>query len=150
MKTDKGGVASGIMFAGFGIAALALGRNLSIGTAARMGPGYFPYALGVMLIVLGAIITWRALAANRIEFRPVAWRPMLTITAALILFAQLLGSLGLVVALVVLGLVSRVARPEYAWRETVLLSLVITVACVCIFYFGLGIQLPLWPTVDRG
>ena len=51
---------SGLMFAGFGVLALALGSNLAVGTAIRMGPGYVPRMLSYILIALGIVILVRA------------------------------------------------------------------------------------------
>ena len=52
---------SGCLFAGFGLVAVVLGATYPAGTAARMGPGYFPRALGIILIVLGAILIFKSL-----------------------------------------------------------------------------------------
>ena len=50
---------AGLLFMSFGAAALAMSQSYAIGTAARMGPGYFPRALGILLIVLGALLSLR-------------------------------------------------------------------------------------------
>ena len=52
---------SGLIFIAFGIGAIVIGSNYALGTAARMGPGYFPRMLGILLIVLGAALSLRAL-----------------------------------------------------------------------------------------
>jgi Tripartite tricarboxylate transporter TctB family len=44
---------AGLIFIGFGLAAIIIGSNYSLGTAARMGPGYFPRILGIVLLLLG-------------------------------------------------------------------------------------------------
>lgn len=148
MKTDKTGLLSGAMFASFGVAALVLGRNLTLGSAANMGPGYFPRVLGILLVVIGIIIALRALRAKRAELPRIACRPVIALTVALVLFSQLLPVLGMVASLLLLVATSRISRAEYGWRETVALSLVLTFLCVAIFHFGLGLQLPLWPALD--
>ena len=48
---------AGLIFIGFGLVAVIIGSNYSLGTAARMGPGYFPRILGILLILLGAALS---------------------------------------------------------------------------------------------
>ncbi len=64
MRSPKDLVA-GLLFIAVGIAAIAIAANYTLGTAARMGPGYFPRILGILLIVLGAILALRSLRLER-------------------------------------------------------------------------------------
>jgi hypothetical protein len=52
---------SGMLFMAFGLIAVAVSSGYRMGIAARMGPGYFPRGLGVLLLILGAIIALRGL-----------------------------------------------------------------------------------------
>ena len=52
---------SGLMFIAFGLLALYYGQKLAIGTSVRMGPGYVPHMLALIMMGLGAIISVTAL-----------------------------------------------------------------------------------------
>ncbi len=62
---------AGALFIAFGTAAITIGASYPVGTAARMGPGYFPRVLGLMLVVLGLILALRAL---KLKGTPLAMR----------------------------------------------------------------------------
>lgn len=147
MKTDQVSLLSGAMFAGFGVAALSLSGELVQGSAAQMGPGYFPRVLGVLLILFGAAIAAGAARGSCCERLCVAWRPLAALTMATVLFALLLAATGLVVSLLTMTAASRLARPEYGWRETALLSGGVAAMCALVFHVGLGVQVPLWPAL---
>lgn len=130
---------------GFGLAALLIGRSYRLGTIARMGPGYFPVGVGGLLFALGIVITGRAFKRLEGGWPGLAWRPLAVITAGVALFGLLLNSGGLILATGVLVGVSRLARPEYTRRETIILCLIIVALSVGLFYFGLRLKLQLWP-----
>jgi hypothetical protein len=136
---------AGLMLTGFGVAALLLSSQYRMGTASRMGPGYFPMGIGGLLCVVGFVISGRAFKWQEAGWPKLAWRPLAAITGAVVVFALLLNSAGLSLALCVLVGVSRLGRPEYTWRETVILCLVVCVLCLALFHFGLRLRLPLWP-----
>jgi hypothetical protein len=136
---------AGLMFMSFGAVALVMSQSYAIGTAARMGPGYFPRALGILLVVLGAILSLRG-------FRPAsepqpAWRcrPLAVVLAGVVIFAAAAQSLGLVLAALLLVLVSSAASPEFRWKEALVSGAVQGAATVAVFVWGLGIPLPVWP-----
>src|ERR1700680_1849764 len=88
---------AGLIFVAFGVAAIAIGSNYTLGSAARMGPGYFPRILGILLIVLGAILTLRALRLAGSPIPAWKWRPMLVVLGSVVLFGLILNYAGLVV-----------------------------------------------------
>lgn len=147
MKTDRINLISGAMFAMFGVAALVLSASLPIGTAARMGPGYFPRALGILLVAVGLIVAFATKGDRRSDAPRIAWRPLVSLTLATVLFAVLLPKIGLLLTLVTMSIVSRLARPEFRWRETAALAVAVALLCAAIFHYGLGVQLPMWPTL---
>ena len=139
---------AGLLLVGFGLAALLIARNYRMGTAFRMGPGYFPVDLAILLIVIGIIVAGIALRSGK----EVAM-PQVGLAAALHRFRPQLCSLGcssmapaLLVMTFALVVVSRLARPGYPWVETVVLGVALSVLCAAVFYFGLKIQMPLLPT----
>jgi hypothetical protein len=138
-----------------GLLYLAVGAGFSIGATfyklgdpARMGPGYFPFWLGILLAVFGAIVLAGSMRRGtaveglpKMDFRPLAW-----ILGALVLFAFMLQPLGLAVSLVVMVLVSSLASHEFEWKGAVLNALVLLAISVGAFIFGLHLQIPLWPS----
>jgi hypothetical protein len=147
---NKRDFSAGLMLAGFGIAALLIARGYRLGTAAHMGPGYFPSGIAALLVIVGGIVAVRGLKGATAGRPAVAWRPLALVTIAVSLFGVLLNGGGLVLATSSLVVVGRAARPENTWRETFILCAVIGVWCAGVFYFGLGINVHLWPRLGRG
>ena len=75
---------AGLIFLAFGIAAIALSSGYPLGTAARMGPGYFPRILGILLVVLGAALTLRALRLHGSPIPSWKWRPTLVVITSVV------------------------------------------------------------------
>jgi len=129
---------SGLMFAGFGLLALALAGDLRVGTAARMGPGYVPRLLAWSLIALGAVIALRGAIRHREAIAGLQWRPIALVSFGLVAFALLLESTGLVPALVALVLLASFARRDAGLIETAATAGALAVLCIGIFKLGLG------------
>jgi len=149
--------ASGLLFVGIGLAALAIGWNYPMGTATQMGPGYLPFVLSGLLSVLGLMIiavnlTFVARKAQEpsghLSLRRqvgAALRPMLFVSAALIAFALLLPRAGLVVAVSTLVVISGFADTRFRPVLIVVLAVVLSTIAVLIFVRGLGIPIRTWP-----
>src|SRR6476620_6481950 len=92
---------AGLMFAAFGIFFSGFGTLYTFGSAARMGPGYFPTVLGVILIALGAVIALTALAPKAEEHKVAkfSWPTIFLILGSVVLFGVLLNTLGLILCL---------------------------------------------------
>ncbi|UCF74336.1 MAG: tripartite tricarboxylate transporter TctB family protein, partial [Betaproteobacteria bacterium] len=73
---------AGIMFIGFGLVAIVVARDYPMGTAMRMGPGYFPTYLGVIMMVMGAIISIRSLWVKGEGIRRFGWRGLFFLSLA--------------------------------------------------------------------
>lgn len=137
---------SGLVLVGFGLAVLLIASNYWVGTAFRMGPGYFPVVLAILLIVLGIITAGVALRSGKeVAIPKLAWRPLFIVSVAIVLFGLFINGAGLLVMTFALVVVSRLARPGYPWGETAVLSAGIAAACAAVFYFGLKVQIPLLP-----
>ena len=134
------------MLVGFGVGALLMARNYTMGTAFRMGTGYFPVMLASLLIVVGIIVACLALKSGEVKVPEIAWRPLVMISAAVAVFGLIINSVGLLLATLVMSVVSRLARPGYSWKETAVLSAALSVLSAVVFYYGLRIQMPLLPT----
>src|SRR5437879_13720115 len=85
---------AGLIFVAFGIAAIVIGSNYPLGTAARMGPGYFPRILGILLILLGAALTLRALRLKGGSLPRWKWRPTLVVSGSVVLFGLIVTHVG--------------------------------------------------------
>jgi Tripartite tricarboxylate transporter TctB family len=144
---DQRAFASGALFLGFAIFFFVMALNYPAGTAARMGPGYFPRLLAIVLAAIGLAVMLKAVrrtterqALRKWDVKGLAW-----VTGSVILFALLLFPLGLVGALFVLIMVSSRASPEFTWRGALANAAVLIALCLLVFVYGLGLKLPVWP-----
>src|ERR1700730_17908272 len=104
---------SGLLFIAFGVAAIAIGSAYTLGTAARMGPGYFPRILGILLVFLGAIITASGLRGHGEGIPPFKWRPTVIVLASVVIFGFIVSSLGVAISTVLLILMASAASHEF-------------------------------------
>jgi hypothetical protein len=145
---------SGLMFVVVGVA-FACGSiiNYSFGTSARPGPGYFPFGLGVLLAVLGAVVLFKALTIESEGGQPVgafAWKPLVIVVGAIVVFGFALPRLGMIITLPLLITISSFASDEFRWRDALLSSVVLTAGSYAIFIWGLNLVIPIWPTFLGG
>jgi hypothetical protein len=136
---------AGLMFVAFGLFFAIGARNYQMGSAARMGPGYFPTMLGGLIALIGGIVLLRSLVVKGGKIRAIPLRLVFIITLSLAVFGYLLKPLGLVVALALLVGVSAFAGQEFKLKEVLLLSVVLIILSVLVFVKGLGLPFPLWP-----
>jgi hypothetical protein len=137
-----------VLFLLIGIAGLWFGRNYAVGTAARMGPGYFPMMLSWMLIVFGIIVGAGSFVLEGEPISPGKARSTLLILAAILVFGLLVESAGLAIATIAVIIVSAIATPEAKWKEYVPLSLVMAVGCVLVFVYLLRQAIPPFPELS--
>jgi hypothetical protein len=141
---------SGLFFIGLGVLAIYLSRNYPMGSALSMGPGYFPTWLGGIMIGFGVVITALAFKLEADpnqaqEFREWAFRPWLVLSGALVVYALLMDAdVGFVPSLMVLIIGCALAHKDVRWRETLVLSVLVTAGAVAIFHYGLGLPYPLF------
>lgn len=139
---------AGLMFtiagAGFAIGA----TNYSFGDSTRPGPAYFPFGLGILLAVLGAVILLNSFVGQPGEKPPdgaIAWRPLLVIGAGIVVFGLALPHLGMIITLpLLIGIVS-LAGDQFRWRDVLLNATILTLGCWLVFIKGLQLTIPLWP-----
>jgi ABC-type Mn2+/Zn2+ transport system permease subunit len=133
------------MFIAFAAVALYVSRNYSLGTAVRMGPGYFPILLGGVLALVGAILVVRSLVITGDPIGHVQVLPLVVVAVAVVLFGVLLPRLGLAVTLPLVIVVSALASVQSRRWEVLVLALVLTVFSALVFVYGLRLPIPLWP-----
>ncbi len=143
---------AGLIFMLFGIAAMVFARSYQIGTAAKMGSGYFPFILGFMLTVLGFVISIRSLSAGRGVRRAVSFRirPVVLVLSSVVLFGLLLRPLGLLLSTVILIILSSRASDEHKTKEAILNAFVLLAIVLIIFVYFLRFQIPLLPSFLTG
>ncbi len=138
---------SGVLFFALGLAFVGFARDYAMGTASRMGPGYFPTVLGGLLAVLGLVIAVRGLSRGdrRGDVERFHFGPLIVVLGAVLLFGVLLRPAGLVAAALVLIGVSAYASHEFSLREIVPLAVVLVMLVLAVFVWGLGMVIPVWP-----
>ena len=143
---------AGLLFAAFGLFFSGFGTRYTFGTAARMGPGYFPTVLGIILIVLGAAIALAALSpkAEASHVMKFDWRTIGLVLGSVVLFGFLLNRAGLIIALAAVIIVSSYASHEFGWKATLINTVVLIALCLAVFVYALSLQFPLWPTFFAG
>ena len=133
------------MFIAFGLFFAIGARNYQIGSAARMGPAYFPTMLGGLMSVIGGVVSLRSLIVSGGKVSRYPFRLVFIVTLALLVFGYSLKPLGLVLSLACLVGVSAFAGQEFRFKEVFVLSVVLIVLSVLVFVKGLGLPFPLWP-----
>ena len=138
---------AGVMFCGFAAVALLAARGYSLGSAGRMGPGYFPLLLGVVLAGLGGILIVRSIVIDGEPLPRFRVLPLAIIAGAVCLFGLAIEPLGLVVSLAILVVLAAVAGLQFHLVETVALAVGLIVFSVGVFVYALGLPLPVWPSL---
>jgi len=143
---------SGLMFVAVGVGFAWGATNYSFGSSARPGPAYFPFGLGIIMAVLGAVILFKALTlevegGDRVG--GVAWKPLGIVVGSVALFGVLLPWLGMYIALPLLVVTTALAGDEFHWGEAIANAVVLTVFSWVIFIWGLNLTIPLLPSFIR-
>ncbi|SMO64234.1 tripartite tricarboxylate transporter TctB family protein [Paracoccus laeviglucosivorans] len=113
--------------------------GLPIGTSLRMGPGYFPMVLSIILFVLGVIITLKSFGREGEAFGRIAWRGILFILPAPIFFGLTVRGLGFVPALFFTTLIASQASIRMKPLHALVLAVAVTILSTLIFSYGLGL-----------
>ena len=145
---------SGLMFMAVGIAFAWGATTYKMGDGARMGPGYFPLMLGVLLAILGAVITFKAMVVETEGGDRIgawAWKPLFFIITANLVFGVLLGGLpsiklpamGLIVGIYALTFIAANAGEEFKFKEVLILATVLAIISYLAFIVLLKLQFPI-------
>lgn len=138
---------AGLLFIAFGTLAIVVGSNYTLGTAARMGPGYFPRILGGLLVALGLVLALRALRLNGPRLPGWQWRPVLVVLLSVATFGLIVNRVGIVLSTILLIVAASTASREFKWREALVAGCILAAGAVGIFVIGLKLQLPIWPAI---
>jgi len=138
---------AGAIYLALAIVVIWIGRNYQQGTSARMGPGYFPTALGAILAIFGVVSIGRSFIRPGEAISAFAWRPLVLVLGSVVLFGLLLPTAGVIVALTCLIVVGALASRNTRLDVTSIAVLIGIVAfCVTVFVKGLGVPMPLLGT----
>jgi hypothetical protein len=152
---------SGLMFLAVGGGFAWGATTYSVGTGARMGPGYYPQLLGILLAIIGAVIMFKATVVETVDGDPIgkwAWKQIVFIIGANLLFGVLLGGLpgiglppmGMIVAIYALTLIASLAGDQFNLKGVLILATVLAAGSYLAFVVALNLQFPVWPSFIVG
>lgn len=133
---------SGAIFIVFGVTAVVIGQDYSMGSSGRMGPAYFPTVLGTLLAVIGAVSMLRSIYRGGEAVDKFALKNIVLILAAVLLFGALVRGAGLAAAVVALILLSGVTSVRFRWKPYFALAAGLAIFSVLVFVAGLGLPMP--------
>ena len=148
---------AGLMFLATGIAFAWGATNYTIGEGARMGPGYFPLMLGILLSIIGLFIVFEAMVVETEDGEKIgkaAWKPLFFIIFSNVIFGICLGgipkigipAMGLIVGIYALTFVAALAGDEFKAKEVAVLATVLAIISYLAFILLLKLQFPVWPS----
>lgn len=152
---------AGLMFSVVGVGFAVGASTYSIGEGARMGPGYFPLMLGIVLAFLGAVLVFESLVVETEDGEKIgkwAWRPLGYIIAANLAFGVLLAGLpsvglpamGMVAGIYGLTLIASLAGDEFNLKEVLVLATILSAGSYVAFIWLLKLQFQVWPSFITG
>ena len=138
---------AGVMFIVTGVFFMAFSQQYQMGTAAKMGPAYFPTVLGGLMAFLGILLAIPAVrrSAPESHVEPFKFKVIFTILAAVAAYALTLPTLGFIVALFLLVIISSFASHEFSWKVTLISAVVLLIGSWLVFVKGLELQFPFLP-----
>ena len=143
--------ASGLMFVIVGVIFASIATTYNMGTAEKMGPGYFPFWLGVLMAIIGAIITMQSMKSKgeKDKIPKWDWPSVLWVTGSVVLFGLMLKPMGLIASLTFLVIISAMASHEFHWKGTVVNAVILNVIAYVAFVWGLNLQFQVLPAFLR-
>jgi hypothetical protein len=144
-------VLAGTTFVGFGLAFAVAASAYEVGSALRMGPGYFPLVLGGLLVLLGILIAvqgfapgrWGAVERERDALGPVSWKAAALLVGALLFFGFTVRGLGLAPSLFVTVFLTAMAGRGARVIPALVIAGSLTALSILIFVMVLQLRLPL-------
>ena len=133
---------SGAIYIFFGATAVLIAREYGMGTALKMGAGYFPLLLGALLILIGAISMVRSFFVQGLPIGAFAFKGLGFVVGSVLLFGATVRVAGLIIALPILVVVSALGSRRFRWAPSIAIAVGLTIFCVFVFINGLGVPLP--------
>lgn len=143
---------AGVMFAaiGFAFAIIVKVFEYPMGTGSRMGPGYFPFVLGILMGLLGLAIVVESFATEGPPVDKFAWRPLAWILGGVVLFGLTVKIIGMVAAIILLVVVSSYGGHEFKLKGVLIAAVTLAAFSVLVFVYGLKLSFPVWPPFITG
>jgi hypothetical protein len=149
------------MFTAVGVAFAWGATTYNVGSGARMGPGYFPLMLGIVMSLIGVVIMFEGLTVETADGELIgkwAWKQLFFVLFANLCFGVLLGGLpslgvpamGMIIAIYALVIISSMAGSEHKWRDVTILATVLAIGSYVAFIWLLKLQIQVWPTFITG
>lgn len=146
------GLAFAVVAKGIRFGDLVLVPGYAMGTPARMGPAFFPYWLGLMLLALGVLIAvtgFREKGGEAGMFPTFHWRPILFVLGAVVMFGLILRQTGMLFSGLLLVIVAAMGNPETtSFKSNLILGLSLVIFCAFVFVGGLKLPIPLCPDIE--
>jgi hypothetical protein len=137
---------AGLMFIGFGVLAIVIARDYPMGSAMRMGPGYFPTYLGGILVLIGTIVTALSTRIQGERVAGFAWRPLLMLSIAFLVYGLSMETFGLgfVPSIALVVIISSLAVREFRPLELAFLTVTLAAMTTAVFIYGIDLPYPLF------
>ena len=135
---------AGLVFIAIGALAVVIARDYPMGSAMRMGPGYFPTILGGILFVFGVYVMLRGIFSGAKVKGVWGWKPLALITLSIVLFGFIVERLGMIPALVAMFFAAALAGREFRFKEVLLLTVLMSVFAAGVFVYGLKLPYQLF------
>ena len=135
---------AGLLLIAIGAGGLLFGRELTFGSAARMGPGFFPLILSWLIVGFGVLIAARAVTLDGEAIEAIRLRPLGLVVAAIVAFALMVERTGLALAVLALVALAGCARPNPSAKELAALAVALSLGAVGVFVYALGQPIPAW------
>lgn len=135
---------AGVMFITFGVLAIYIAQDYPFGSTSRMGPGYFPTWLGIIMAVLGVMVSATGFKVKGEGVGKFAWKAMLLLSVAFIFFGWAIDHVGFVPAMFIMILLSAAAGKDFRTKEVLIMSVVLIIGCWALFIKGLELPFPLF------
>jgi len=135
---------AGLLFGGLGVVALWTAADYSLGVASRIGPGYVPRLLAILLAGLGAFLLIRSAWTRESIDATIAWRPVTLVLGSVVAFALVFEASGLVPAILVSVAIANFAMAENRWTTALVLGALLAFFAWALFVKALSLPLPVW------
>ena len=143
-KRDSTDIIGGLFLTALGLFFVIYAQRYNMGTLNRMGPAYFPIALGAVMAMLGLLIA--VPACFRAGVGPeVSWKTLFIVIGSVVVFGATLQTMGVIFACMATLIVASLADNDITWRERAILVVAVPPIIYLIFIFGLGMTVPVWP-----
>ena len=136
---------AGVAFMGVGGAFLVGSQKFAMGTAANIGPGYFPALVAALLVLVGVFLAIAGLALEGPRVEPMRARPVVFVLSALVAFGLIIDKGGLILATAALVVISSAAGGRFRLLQSLLIAAALIAIAIVVFRVGLGMEIRLWP-----